>query len=131
MGMATMTRLIPGSRAVLAVAVLVVLSACGAATSGGGVTNPPPTSVGSGRPTSSAPKPAPAEQTLSGVLIEGVRPSCRVLQTTQRRYALVGATTQSLKQGDKVTVTGVERPDLVNPCGFTFVVTAQKVDARG
>jgi len=131
MGMAIMTRLIPGYGVVLAVAVLVVLSGCGAETSGGGGSNPPPTSVGSGRPTSSAPRPAPAEETLSGVLIEGVRPSCRVLQTTQRRYALVGATTQSLKQGDTVIVTGVERADLVNPCGLTFVVTAQRVDARG
>ena len=131
MGMAIMTRLIPGNGAVLAVSAVVVLSACGAATSGGGGSSPPPTSAGSGRPTSSAPNPAPAEQTLSGVLIEGVRPSCRVLQTSQRRYALVGATTQSLKQGDTVIVTGGARPDLVNPCGLTFVVTAQKVEARG
>jgi hypothetical protein len=43
----------------------------------------------------------------------------------------VGATTQSLKQGDTVIVTGGARPDLVNPCGLTFVVTAQKVEARG
>jgi len=131
MGMTIMTRLIPGYRAVLAVAALVVLSSCGAATSVGGGSNPPATSVGSGLPTSSAPTPAPTEQRLSGVLIEGLRPNCRVLQTAQRRYSLVGATTQSLKQGDTVTVTGVARPDLVNPCGLTFVVTAQKVDARG
>jgi hypothetical protein len=129
--MATMTRLIPGSSAVLALGVLVTLSACGAEPSGGGASNPPPTSVGAGPPTSSAPKPAAAEQTLFGVIIEGIRPSCRVLQTNQRRYALVGATTQSLRQGQKVSVTGVERADLVNPCGRAFVVTAIKVDAHG
>jgi hypothetical protein len=125
-----MTRLIPGSSALLALGVLITMSACGAQPSGGGGSTPPPTSVGTGSPASSATKPTPAERTLSGVIIEGIRPSCRVLQTTQRRYALVGVTTQSLQQGDKVTVTGVERVDLVNPCGLTFVVAGIRVDTR-
>jgi hypothetical protein len=46
-----------------------------------------------------------------------------VLQTEQRRYALVGPGTQGLKEGDHVTVTGAERPDLRNPCGLTLVVS--------
>jgi hypothetical protein len=125
-----MTRLIRASSVLLALSVLIALSACSAKPPGGGAPRLPSASVGAGRPTSSAPKPAPTKRTLSGVIIEGIRPSCRVLQTTQRRYALVGATTQSLHQGDRVTVTGVERVDLVNPCGLTFVVAGIKVDPR-
>ena len=128
--MTIMTRLIPSSSALLALAVLIAVSACGARPAGSGGSSGPPTSAGTDQSTSSASHPAPAEQTLSGVVIEGIQASCRVLQTTQRRYALVGATTQSLNQGDKVSVTGVARADLVNPCGLTFVVTAVKVEAR-
>ncbi len=66
---------------------------------------------------------AGAQITVSGVLIEGLRPTCRVLQTDTRRYALVGPGTLALKEGDHVTVTGAERPDLRNPCGLTLVVS--------
>jgi hypothetical protein len=125
--MAIMTRLVSGSGALLALGVLIGISACGAERSAGGSTGTPPTSVSPPPPSSTPATPAtPATpgQTLSGVIIEGIRPGCRVLQTSQRRYALVGATTPALHLGDKVTVTGVERSDLVNPCGLTFVVAA-------
>lgn len=80
----------------------------------GGPTTPPQTST----------PPAPGAQiTVSGVLIEGLRATCRVLQTDKRRYALVGPGTLALKEGDHVTVTGAERPDLRNPCGLTLVVS--------
>jgi hypothetical protein len=105
------------------IGMLLVVSSCGSTlpsnVSGGG-TSPPVSS--------SAPSPArslgPTDQTtVSGVIIEGLRPTCRVLQTDRRRYALVGPATQELSQGQRVTVTGHERPDLLNPCGLTFVVS--------
>ena len=111
----------PGS-AVLVLGVLVFLSACGADSSGGGATSPPSTAASGDQQPGPATTSGPAQTTISGVLIEGLRPTCRVLQTSQRRYALTGPATQHLKEGDKVTVTGVERSDLVNPCGLTFVV---------
>ena len=123
-GMAIMNRLIPGIGALLALGVWIVLSGCGAEPSRVGTTSAPPMSMSAELPSGSAAKPAPAQQTLSGVIVEGVRPSCRVLQTSRRRYALVGAATAALHQGDKVTVTGVERVDLVNACGLTFVVAS-------
>ncbi len=58
------------------------------------------------------------------MIVEGVRPSCRVLQTSRRRYALVGAATSSLHQGDRVKVKGVERVDLISACGLTLVVAS-------
>jgi hypothetical protein len=70
---------------------------------------------------SSAP---PAEQTVSGVIIEGLRPQCRVLQTGLGRYALTGSPTVAMVVGDRVQVTGQARPDLINPCGRTFVVSS-------
>lgn len=120
--MTIMDRITPGVRALLALGVLIAMSGCGAEPSRVGT--PPPMSMSTQRPSTGAAKPAPAEQTLSGVIVEGVQPSCRVLQTSRRRYALMGAAIPSLHQGDKVTVTGVERVDLVNACGLTFVVAS-------
>ena len=65
-----------------------------------------------------------AEVTVSGVMIEGLRSNCRILQTDQRRYALTGPGTAALRVGDQVTVTGRPRPDLISPCGSVFVVTS-------
>ena len=65
-----------------------------------------------------------AEVTVSGVMIEGLRSNCRILQTDQRRYALPGPGTAALRVGDQVTVTGRPRPDLISPCGSVFVVTS-------
>src|SRR5450755_1248338 len=68
---------------------------------------------------------AQAEVTVSGVIIEGLRSDCRILQTDQRRYALTGPGTAALQVGERVTVTGRPRPDLISPCGSVFVVTSQ------
>jgi hypothetical protein len=65
-----------------------------------------------------------AEITISGVMIEGLRPNCRILQTDQRRYALTGPGTADLRVGEQVTVTGRPRPDLLSPCGSIFVVSS-------
>ena len=65
-----------------------------------------------------------AETTISGVMIEGLRPNCRILQTDQRRYALTGPGTADLHVGEQVTVTGRPRPDLLSPCGSVFVVSS-------
>jgi hypothetical protein len=81
-------------------------------------------SVSSGAPSTARRSGHTDKATVSGVIIEGLRPTCRVLQTDQRRYALVGPHTEDLLQGQHVTVTGHERPDLINPCGLTFVVSA-------
>ncbi|HEX5524265.1 MAG TPA: hypothetical protein VFX53_12520 [Pedococcus sp.] len=116
---------------VLGFGLSMLVTACGESGSPGGsgsATGSGPASPGQspGAPTppSTPTPPAPGAQiTVSGVLIEGLRPTCRVLQTDQRRYALVGPGTQGLKEGDHVTVTGAERPDLRNPCGLTLVVS--------
>lgn len=65
-----------------------------------------------------------AEITVSGVMIEGLRANCRILQTDQRRYALTGPGTAALRESQHVTVTGRPRPDLISPCGSVFVVTS-------
>ena len=67
---------------------------------------------------------AGAETTITGVMIEGLRPNCRILQTDQRRYALTGPGTADLHVGEQVTVTGRPRPDLLSPCGSVFVVSS-------
>jgi hypothetical protein len=122
--MAIMTPSLLGSRALLALGVLVVISACGGQPGSTSAASSPPTSTSAAPQPSTPAKAVTTQQTLSGVIIEGIRPNCRVLQTSQRRYALTGPATERLRQGDKVTVTGVERADLVNPCGLTFVVAS-------
>ena len=114
--------------------VSILVTACGGSGSTGGSGSASgPTSSGPGQgpgaPTASPPTPTGsstpgAQIEVSGVLIEGLRPTCRVLRTDTRRYALVGPGTRDLKEGDHVTVTGTERPDLRNPCGLTLVVSA-------
>jgi len=120
--MATVTRPLRSCSALLLLGCLVVMSAWGAAPGTGAAASSLPTLVSTDQQPSTATSLSPAQQTLSGVIIEGIRPGCRVLQTSQRRYALTGTATQRLSQGDLVTVTGVERKDLINPCGLTFVV---------
>jgi len=124
MSMAIVTRPLRFISALLTLSLLVVISACGASPGTSGAASSPPTSVSADQQATT--EPGPAQQKLSGVIIEGLRPTCRILQTSQRRYALTGAASQRLRQGDKVTVTGVERTDLVNPCGLTFVVTSTR-----
>lgn len=68
---------------------------------------------------------APGDVTVSGMVIEGAQPSCRNLQTDDDgRYTLTGPGTSALTVGDRVTVMGQPRPDLVSPCGRVFVVTS-------
>ncbi len=88
----------------------------------------PPTSLG--LPQTMNPSQSPAV-TVSGVIIEGLRPTCRVLDTGTQRYALVGPGTSALHEGDRVTVTGSEQPGTHNPCGTTFVVTQLRTTAGG
>lgn len=88
----------------------------------------PPTS-GSGTPGPETAGPAPsapsAETTISGVLVEGAQPSCRNLQTEDGgRWTLTGELATTLVVGDRVTVIGTPRPDLISPCGRVFVVTS-------
>ncbi len=67
----------------------------------------------------------PVQQlTVEGVIVEGIRSTCRVLDTGSGRYALVGPTTTDLREGDHVRVSGEHHPELVNPCGRTFLVTS-------
>ena len=120
--MATMNPVLKGSRALFVLSLLMVTSACGANQVTGGAASSPPPSTSANQQPSTGTTPAPAQRTISGVIIEGIRSSCRVLQTDQRRYALTGAASKRLRPGDKVTITGVERSDLINPCGLTFVV---------
>jgi hypothetical protein len=104
------------------VVIVLAMSSCGS--QGRGEDVPVPPEMSSSVPSSTG-RSGPADQTtVSGVMIEGLRPICRVLQTSQRRYALVGPRTQELVPGQHVTVTGLERPDLINPCGVAFVVSA-------
>lgn len=62
---------------------------------------------------------------LTGALIEGIAPTCRILQTDSGRWSLTGPGTQELRDGQRVTVTGRPKPELVSRCGgVTFAVTA-------
>lgn len=54
---------------------------------------------------------------MSGVIIEGLRPHCRILQTDAGRFVLTGTGIDALGEGTTVTVLGRQRPDLVSPCG--------------
>ena len=123
--MTTSTRRLAGARPLLLLGVLVVISGCGAKQVSGGAVGDSPQSVSASQQDTTAPK---ADRPLSGVIIEGLRPSCRVLQTSGRRYALTGPLAQRLRQGDRVRVTGVERRNLINPCGLTFVVVSITTD---
>lgn len=66
--------------------------------------------------------------TLFGVIVEGIRSTCRVLDTGHRRYALVsagdgvGVGVDALREGDRVRVVGEPRDELSSPCGPAFGV---------
>jgi hypothetical protein len=111
-------------------AAVLVVTGCGSTGGGDLGVGPVAAASGSSLPSRSPQAPTPSAATpsaapsLTGVLVEGVRPTCRMLDTGARRYALVGPGTQSLRVGDRVRVEGTERPGLVSPCGLTFVVTA-------
>lgn len=65
--------------------------------------------------------------TLSGVMVEGIRSTCRLLDTGHRRYALVGPGVDALREGDRVEVVGQLRSELVHPCGTVFSVTEMQL----
>lgn len=103
----------------------VVLSSCAS-------TSDRPTAGSAARGSSGAAMPAPSasgspttagSSTVSGVIIEGIRPTCRVLDTGQRRYSLVGPGVAALREGDRVRAVGRARPELINACGTVFSVT--------
>lgn len=62
--------------------------------------------------------------TMSGVVVEGTEPSCRILQVDGDggRWALTGSAASTLAFGAHVTVTGTARPDLRSPCGRVLVI---------
>ena len=120
-------------------ALVVGLGACGGGTPGGtasgGTSSPTPTvatPTPSGTTPSTGRKPTPTvsssalplheEISVTGQVIEGLRPQCVVLQTANRRFVLTGAPARTLHPGDRVAVVGVPRPDLVSPCGAILVV---------
>lgn len=83
--------------------------------------------------TGAAPSPSfgsPLAMTLSGVVVEGAEPSCRILAVDGAdgagggRWALTGAAAATLGFGAQVTVTGTARPDLRSPCGRVLVIAA-------
>ena len=105
---------------------VLVLAACGSA---GPTGAPSGSSSGATTPftpsTSTSSPSTGQETTMTGQVIEGVRPSCVILQVPDRRYALTGDPARGLAVGMRVRVRGTVRPDLVSSCGSTtFVVTA-------
>jgi hypothetical protein len=125
--------------------VLLALGACGQGTTTGtppstgsaSVTGSPSGSV-TPRPSATTPSPTgteprprvsstalPQHEEVSalGRVVEGLRPQCVVLQTSDRRYVLTGSGATGLRVGQRVAVVGVPRADLVSPCGAILVVS--------
>jgi len=74
-------------------------------------------------PPSSPPKPpgsepAAAEITVTGKVVAGVEPGCRLLQTADQSYLLIaqGPVEQQLQVGASVVVRGQVQPDMVTTC---------------
>jgi len=59
---------------------------------------------------------------LRGLVVEGLRASCRVLVTGVGRWSQVGAGVLGLREGDRVRVVGRPRPKLVSLCGRSIEV---------
>jgi hypothetical protein len=118
-------------------ALVVGVGACGGGTPGGTASGPTPTAAtptpSGATPSPTGRKPTPTvsssalplheEISVTGQVIEGLRPQCVVLQTANRRFVLTGAPARTLRPGDRVAVVGVPRPDLISPCGAILVVT--------
>jgi hypothetical protein len=118
-------------------ALVVGVGACGGGTPGGTASGPTPTAAtptpSGATPSPTGRKPTPTvsssalplhdEISVTGEVIEGLRPQCVVLQTANRRFVLTGAPVRTLHSGDRVAVVGVPRPDLLSPCGAILVVT--------
>jgi len=82
------------------------------------------------RPPRPTPLPAGGGVVLSGLVVEGLRASCRVLDTGVGRWSLVGAGVLGLREGDRVRVVGRPRPELVSLCGPSFEVRRTPVVGR-
>jgi hypothetical protein len=104
-------------------------SASATASPSGSATPSPPATTSSQpgkppRPTvSSSALPPQEEVSALGRVVEGLRPQCVVLQTSNRRYVLTGSEVGGLHTGQRVAVVGVPRPDLVSPCGAILLVS--------
>ena len=125
-------------------ALVLGLGACGGGTPGGAASGGGSGSGGTSSPTAATPTPSGAtpsptgkkptptvsssalplheEISVTGQVIEGLRPQCVVLQTANRRFVLTGTPARTLHRGDRVAVVGVPRPDLVSPCGGAILV---------
>ncbi|GAA2528737.1 hypothetical protein GCM10010201_29790 [Pilimelia columellifera subsp. columellifera] len=71
-------------------------------------------------------KPSPGDMVLSGTIVAGVESGCRLIQTAEGGYVIVGAAAAKLRTGAAVTVRGRVRPDMITTCnqGQVFEVTA-------
>ena len=94
-----------------------------AATPTPSATTPSPTGKAPSPTVSSSALPPHEEVSALGRIVEGLRPQCVILQTSNRRYALTGSEAGGLRVGQQVAVVGMPRPDLVSPCGATLVVS--------
>ena len=98
-------------------------SASGSATPSPSAATPSPTGKAPSPTVSSSARPAHEEVSALGRIVEGLRPQCVVLQTSNRRYVLTGSEVGGVGVGQRVAVVGVPRPDLVSPCGAILVVS--------
>jgi hypothetical protein len=98
-------------------------SPSGGATPSPSATTPSPTGKAPSPTVSSSALPQHEEVSALGQVVEGLRPQCVVLQTSNRRYVLTGSEAGGLRVGQRVAVVGVPRPDLVSPCGAILVVS--------
>ena len=98
-------------------------SPSGSATPTPTATTPSPTGKAPSPTVSSSALPPHEEVSALGRIVEGLRPQCVILQTSDRRYALTGSEARGLRVGEQVAVVGVPRPELVSPCGAILVVS--------
>jgi hypothetical protein len=119
---------------IVIVAILLALTA-GCANTGSTSGSPASSSASPPAPTSSEPSPTKGrgtepsgEITVTGKVVSGVEPGCRVLQTTDKSYLLIaqGPQEQALKVGATVTVKGEVKSDMATTCmqGTPLVVSS-------
>ena len=95
-------------------------------------TPPMPTPAPPGTPVPPMPSPSPgAEQTITGLLIEGVEPGCVLLRTdTGAEYLLLGEQVDELRLESTVTVRGYADPGAVTTCMQGVPFHVQEVVSR-
>ncbi|HEU4424006.1 MAG TPA: hypothetical protein VFR67_15855 [Pilimelia sp.] len=91
----------------------------------GDVTVPPSTP-----PKTKGSEPAVGEITVTGKVVAGVEPGCKILQTGDKGYLLVaqGAANQQLQVGATVVVRGEVQPDMVTTCMQGTPLVVKSVD---